>query len=134
MKKQTRIEKQVGFTLIEILIALVIISISLTAALQATSVNIGGQQRLARKIKASIIAESALNQVSLSYQYSGQLQKSYQTDSFNTTWYWQINNIPSSCKGVEKLSVAILNKQNDAYSIYTLSNYRIKPSPLGAVA
>lgn len=127
MKNLNNKKKDFGFTLIEILIALVIIAISLTAALQATSVNIKSQQRLAKNIKANIIAKSAIAESALSFQKQGQLQKSYQTEGFGMTWYWQVKDQPASCQDSYKLSVSILNKQFNASSIYTLSTYRIKP-------
>jgi general secretion pathway protein I len=57
-----------GFTLIEVLVALAIVAIALTAGIKASAVLIGGVQRQADTVLAHVCAENALVAVRLSRQ------------------------------------------------------------------
>ena len=63
--------KQLGFTLVEVLVALGIVAISLTAGLQATGAITRHAQRQSDMLLAQMCAENALTQVRLARQLPG---------------------------------------------------------------
>jgi general secretion pathway protein I len=64
----TRPRPMAGFTLVEVLVALAIVSITLMAGLQATSALTRNAERQTDRLLAQLCAENALAQVRLSQQ------------------------------------------------------------------
>lgn len=118
-------KSQQGFTLIEILIALAIIAISLTAALQATAVNIKNQQYLSERIKANFVGENGLRLIQFSLINNSNMDKSYQSNDFNQKKYWQVQINKNACQMVSTIQIKVLNKQFDGKSILTLKGYGV---------
>lgn len=63
--------KHLGFTLVEVLVALGIVAIALTAGLQATGAITRHAQRQSDMLLAQLCAENALTQVRLARQFPG---------------------------------------------------------------
>jgi general secretion pathway protein I len=64
----TRPRPMAGFTLVEVLVALAIVSVTLMAGLQATSALTRNAERQADRLLAQLCAENALAQVHLTQQ------------------------------------------------------------------
>lgn len=113
-----------GFTLIEVLLALSIIAISLTALLRATSQTTLFTQRIKEKSSAHWVAMQVLTSIQTGFiKASSNEVIDNSSQIFNTTWYWhaKISNTP--IKNMEQITINI-GKQPHADYIYTLSGYR----------
>lgn len=81
-----------GFTLIEIMIALVILAIALSAASFAISRNAQNATYIDQKTAAHWVAMNIISKQQLAIQqpnFSGQGNDSGQTTMLNHTWYWK---------------------------------------------
>lgn len=109
IKKTKRLSSQ-GFTLIEVLIALAIIAISLTALLKSLSQSILTTQRIQDKTISHFVATQGvtLAQLGLLPLTQGSTQM---TEMFNQRWYWRIESTPSPIKKVRELTVTVSKNQ-----------------------
>lgn len=81
-----------GFTLIEVLIALVIVAISLTAASYAISRNAQNASYIEQKMGAHWVAMNIISREQVNAElpnYSPVVQQNGTTEMLNHTWYWQ---------------------------------------------
>ena len=68
MKAPSQCRRTRGFTLVEVLIALAIVSVTLIAGLQASAAMTRNAQRQAERVLAQVCAENTLAQIRLSRQ------------------------------------------------------------------
>lgn len=97
-----------GFTLIEVLLALAIISIALTALLKATSQNVNFTYRIKEKTVSHWVATQGVRaiQIGLIPIHPGQeITKS--TIMLNKKWYWRASLQPSPIKNTQMIHVAV---------------------------
>lgn len=108
-----RFRSQFGLTLIEVLIALAICGIALTAVIKATSQNIRATDHVQEKMIAlwvgtEIMNEARLNRLRLATD-AGKQQGS--TEMLNCRWYWHANKISTPNPHIQKLTVDIFNRE-----------------------
>jgi general secretion pathway protein I len=115
-----------GFTLIEVLIALAIVAIAVTAVIKATSQNIRStgylqQKTIAMWIGQDVIHKAQVQLVNLSDD-SGDQKDS--TTMLNQTFYWQGSEQQTPNKNIYKLIVKVFPTQDDESPLVTLTGYR----------
>jgi general secretion pathway protein I len=115
-----------GFTLIEVLIALAIVAIAVTAVIKATSQNIRStgylqQKTIAMWIGQDVIHKAQVQLVNLSDD-SGDQKDS--TTMLNQTFYWQGSEEQTPNKNIYKLIVKVFPTQDDESPLVTLTGYR----------
>lgn len=109
-----RVMTNAGFTLIEVLIALAILAISLTAIVKATSSDIDGTIRLKDTTISSIVASNAINMIQLgviNFGATGQPLNQV-TTMLGEKYYWraEMQNTPSV--DIKKLIISVKKKPN----------------------
>ncbi len=113
-------KKVVGFTLIEVLIALAIISIALTAMIKATSQDIRDTSYLEDKMIAHWVGLQVINEVRADIIKSNQ---SNETDMLGKKWRWKESLIETPNPHIKKITVTVFRK-NDDMKISTLTSYK----------
>lgn len=106
--------KQAGFTLIEVLIALAIVGIALTAVIKATSENIRATAYLQNKTQAMWAGQYVLNAVRtglIKLDTSDQHKEALEV--LGTTWYWQADQEESANRRIKKIAVHIYKNDDD---------------------
>jgi len=108
--------KQHGFTLIEVLIALSILAIALTALLKATASIVYGTRIIKEKTIAHLVAMQGISmlQMGLIKAHAGQNITNKMT-LFGQTWYWNANIIQTPIVGVEKIVIQTSPSANSPY-------------------
>lgn len=108
--KKTKYFLSQGFTLIEVLIALAIIAISLTALLKSISQSILTTQRIQDKTTSHFVATQGITlaQLGLLPLTNGSTQA---TEMFSQRWYWRIETSQSPIKKVRVLTVTVSKNQ-----------------------
>ncbi len=106
-----------GFTLIEVLIALAIISIALTALLLTTAETVRGTQRLHDKTIAHLVTTQGLTQVQLDLIPLGKNQSITQSFIlFDQEWFWHAESTPTPLSSVECIKVTASPKKNGPFT------------------
>lgn len=113
-----------GFTLIEVLIALAIISIALTAIIKATAQNVKDTGYLENKITAYWVANDIMNQARLNLITLPFAPESLaqETSMLGQKWLWQANLQPTRNKHIQEIHVNVTNSSQK--SLANLIGYR----------
>lgn len=106
-----------GFTLIEVLLALAIIAIALTALLRSTSQNIEHTLYLKQKNIGHWVATQgvAMIQLGLLPVTLNQVQTEIST-LLGERWYWRLYVTKTSLPSVQKISISVSQKAAGPYS------------------
>lgn len=101
-----------GFTLIEVLLALSVIAISLTALLKTSAQNITNTNRIKDKTISHWVAMQGVAMVQLGLVQPSPLQEITQlTTLFGQRWYWRLSATPTDIKSVFKITIKTSKKQ-----------------------
>lgn len=116
--------KTAGFTLIEVLVALAILSIALTAIIKATSQNIKNTLYLQEKtisawVGTKIITETRLGIIKLPAPPDVTHK---QTHMFNQVWPWQAHLSITPNRRIRKITVEVFAPKNQR-KLITLESY-----------
>jgi len=115
----------IGFTLIEVLLALAIIAISLTALLRATGQDIHYTHRLKNKSVRHWIAKQAVTQIqaNLITITKGRIQ-TFKTTMFKQDWFWRVNIRKTSIAMISKIEISVSDKNSGPFK-NTLTAYKL---------
>lgn len=116
-----------GLTLIEVLIALAIISIAMTAIIKAASQTIRSTNYLQNKTLALWVAREVIVEVRvgiIKLPGSGE-QMTEPRNILNQNFYWQLDEEETSNDNIKKITVNVYNEEPDANStaMITLESY-----------
>ncbi|MFO9236802.1 GspI family T2SS minor pseudopilin variant LspI [Legionella pneumophila serogroup 1] len=101
-----------GFTLIEVLLALTVIAIALTALLKATAQNIDNTHRIKEKTISHWIAMQGIAMIQLNLLRTSQSQESTQaTTMLGQKWYWRAKISPTPIKRMQQITISVSSKQ-----------------------
>lgn len=118
---------KLGFTLIEVLIALSIIAIAFAALLKANGQNIRANDALERNAKQALVAEQALRMIQLELINPPEGRESTESIMlFNKRWYWRAYVQKSAIKGIQKIRITTSSKQNGPFT-QAIIGYRYRP-------
>ena len=119
--------KNAGLTLIEVLIALAIISIALTAIIKATAQNIRSTSYLQEKTIAMWVGQQVINEARVNLLVlSGDDKVQQQTAMLGQEWYWQASKKNTANPKIIMLKVDVFNKDPDndnAAPLVSLESY-----------
>lgn len=101
-----------GFTLIEVLLALAIIAIALTALLKATASNVTNTNRIKEKTISHWIAVQGVSMIQLGLVPIKSNEEITQvTTLLGQRWYWRAKLSPSIIESVEQITIRISQNQ-----------------------
>lgn len=101
-----------GFTLIEVLLALTVIAIALTALLKATAQNIDNTHRIKEKTISHWIAMQGVAMIQLNLLRTSQSQESTQaTTMLGQKWYWRAKISATPIKRMQQITISVSSKQ-----------------------
>lgn len=105
-----------GFTLIEVLLALAIIAIALTALLKATAQNIENTHRIKEKTISHWVAMQGVAMIQLNLLTLNQSQESTQaTTMLDQQWYWRAKISSTPLKKMQKITISVSSKQTGPF-------------------
>jgi general secretion pathway protein I len=110
----TNLVRSTGLTLIEVLVALVIIAVAMTAAIKATSIDISGIGHLQEKTMAMWVGQQAINEarVGLLVVPVGDTVQ-HDTTLLNRTWYWVLSKTVTPNPRITELTVQVFANEED---------------------
>ncbi len=113
-------QKQFGFTLVEVLIALAILAISLSAIIHAVNTNIANTKRIQDLSFAEWVLDDAVGLMTLGIIKASGNEIHQQTIMGNNTWIWQANVNPSEFPALQDVRLSIQLGRNDNISLETV--------------
>lgn len=124
---QPKVKHHAGFTLIEVLIALAIIAIALTALLKSTAQTVYSTQRLKEKNISHWIARQGVTMVQLGMIALKTGEETTQvTNMFGQRWYWRVNFKQTPIKSVDQITITVSKAQSGPFT-NPLTAWRYKP-------
>ncbi len=106
-----------GFTLIEVLLALAIIAIALTAMLKTTAQNIENTNRIKEKTISHWIAMQGVSMIQLNLVQVSTSQESTQvTTMLDQKWYWRAKASTTPVKKMQQITISVSKKQSGPFS------------------
>ncbi len=116
-----------GFTLIEVLIALAILAIGLTALLKTSAENISQTNRVKEKTIKHWVAMQAINKIQMqNLSLRPGLPTTSYYKAFGKTWYFQARLIPTKIKKVQKIIIKVSGQQHTPYTDPLMAFYHEK--------
>lgn len=106
-----------GFTLIEVVLALAVIAISITALMRTSAQTLNATNRIKEKSIKHWIAMQAIHQVQsqeLSLRSGLPSIKSFR--AFNQTWYFRAKLQPTNLNKIKRITVDVSNTQGGPYT------------------
>lgn len=106
-----------GFTLIEVLLALIIIAIGLTALLKSTAQNIANTHRIKEKTISHWVAMQGVSMIQLGLLPVKMNQDMSQvTKMFGQKWYWRAYVAKTPMKSVQRISIKVSKNQSGPFN------------------
>lgn len=95
-----------GFTLIEVLLALCIVAIALTALIKATAQTVTGTQLIKNKTIRHWVAMNAVAMIQTDLvTIPNQQEITKVTTMLNEKWYWRAKLLPTAMKHVQQIQI-----------------------------
>ena len=117
MNKQAGMNNRAGFTLIEVLLALAVIAIALTALLKATSQNVAYTQRAKEKSISHWVAMQGVAMINLGLLPINLNQEVTQvTKMLGESWYWRAKLTASPIDTMQRITITVSNKQTGPFT------------------
>jgi general secretion pathway protein I len=105
-----------GFTLIEVLLALSVIAIALTALLKAISQNVESARRIKEKTVSHWVAMQGVAMVQLNLLQVNQSQETTQdTTMLNEHWFWRVKVSLTPQKNIQKISILVSTEKTGPF-------------------
>lgn len=110
------VKQDAGFTLVEVLLALAIIAIALTALLKATAQNIENTHRLKEKSVSHWVAMQGINMIQLNLIQVSQSQESTQaTTMLGEKWYWRAKISSTPSNKIQQITISVSLNQSGPF-------------------
>jgi general secretion pathway protein I len=119
---------QSGLTLIEVLIALAIVGISMTAVIKTTSQSIRATNYLQNKMIATWVAQEKITEARMGLlRLSPENESREKTNALNRDWFWQAQEKETPNKRIKKIEVKVFEKETEEESpLITLESFTYK--------
>jgi general secretion pathway protein I len=106
-----------GFTLIEVLLALAVISIALTALLKTSSQNVANTQRIKEKTISHWVAMQGVAMIQLGLLQINTNQEITQvTTMLGQRWYWRARISRTAVKSMQQITISVSKNQAGPFS------------------
>lgn len=120
-------DKTPGFTLIEVLLALLVISIGLTCLLKSNAQSIQLSSRLKDKTFAHQIAMSALANIQTNaISIPTNQETTHVTHALGSVWYWRASISPTPLRTMQQISITVSSHKSGPFT-NRLIGYRYAP-------
>lgn len=104
--------KNSGFTLIEVLLALTIIAVALTALLKSIAQNVENTHRIKEKTVSHWVAMQGIAMVQLGLLQINQNQETTQdTTMLGEHWYWRAKTSATPIKSIQLVTISISSQK-----------------------
>lgn len=107
--------KKTGFTLIEVLLALAVIAIALTALIKATGNDVVYMQKIKDKSINHWIAMQGVAMVQAGLVEVKQQESSQVTEMLGQRWYWRAKLTATPINSIQQITITLSQKQSGPF-------------------
>ena len=126
--KQTQAKPIQGFTLIEVLVALTIVAVALSALVAAGGDSARQSRQLIDRTQARWVASNVLTELQLERYWDDIGSKRQGTMPMGKKqWHWSSQLIEMQDQRLRRLDVYIRHNSKDSHPIYTASGFLLQP-------
>ncbi len=115
--------RQRGFTLLEVMVALAVLAIGMSALIKASSSATANTAYLNERTLASWVASNVLTELQLSGQFPALGDKRGTTLMANHEWHWQMKVIKTELPTMHKVEVAVRSREESERPVSTLTGF-----------
>lgn len=116
--------QQTGLTLVEVLIALAITGIAMTAIIKATSQNISGTSYLQDKMIATWVGMQIMSEARMGLIEMSSTEKRHdKINMLGRDWYWQASIDDTANDHIQKIAVDVFVNDKEASPLISLESY-----------
>ncbi len=112
-----------GFTLIEVIVAMAILSITLGAVIKAVGSHAKNIDYLRRKTIAHWVASNKLVEIDIQKMWAPLGVMSGKEEMANNVWYWKAELKKTPDENVRRIEISVKASENDKYPSATLIGY-----------
>ncbi len=120
---------QRGFTLLEVLISLAILTIALGAIVQTTANSTNNLSHLVNKSFAHWVALNKATELQVEEKWPATGTQTGRYEMANREWYWSIKISETNDAYVRKMEISISEESNQESPLTTLIGFLGKPAP-----
>ncbi len=120
--------RQSGFTLLEVMVALVILAVGMSALVRAAGGNASSAAYLKNKTFAQWVAANKINEIRLEHQWPETGSKSGRVFYAGIEWAWKQQTLNTEDSEVRRIEVSVQQEaERDSAALITLSAFIAKP-------
>jgi general secretion pathway protein I len=128
MNKFNCIKKQLGITLVEVLVAMVIFSVSIAVGMSTLGDSLSATRQLDRMTYAHWAAQNKMTDLLLQPQWPNIGRSSGETEELmGEIWYWSVEVKPTSAKDLRRVEIQVKKDPNfsgyDSYIVGFIGRY-----------
>lgn len=116
-----------GFTLLEVMVALVIIAITLGAIVEGNTSSIRNALHLKNKTIALLVANNQLTKARIAKTWPRVSQTTGEETSANQEWYWKQKVTKTDDPLLRRIDIAVSLNDDRDYVIYRLTGFMATP-------
>lgn len=119
--------RRAGFTLLEMLVAMVLLAIGITGAMAALSGTLQGAGLAEEYTTAGLLAQSRLTELE---QVDGLIEGTAEGDFGEDYpgWRWEQEVVQAESEGLLQVTVTVIWQSGSTERTYTLTTYRLQPA------
>lgn len=117
-----KINNKAGFTLLEVMIALVILAVTSATLIKVITENVKNTAYLEEKTIAIIIAENQLNEIYARHQWPNIGNRNEEVAMSNRKWVVSLNVSDPNINGLRKVNVSVSAKDHN-HSLASLTGF-----------
>ena len=112
-----------GFTLVEVIVALMIIAVALAAAINAASATVYNAAGLQERTFAHWVAMNKLTELQIMKEWPAPHKTDGSTLMAEHEWFWTMDVIETEDKTVRKVEIAVRANDNDENSLVNVTGF-----------
>ena len=115
-----------GMTLLEVMVALMILSVASVAILKTSSSQIRHLTTLEQKEFASLVANNVLAQLTIDHIWPDPHWTRGKIHMADKDWYWQWRGIPTADRAIRTLEIEVRSAEDEDAPLLRLKTFRKK--------
>lgn len=115
-----------GMTLIEVMVALMILSVASVAIVKTSTSQLRHLTTLEQKEFASLIANNQLAQIVIENTWPETHWSRGKNTLAGKEWYWQWRGIPTADPGIRTLEIEVRSEEQESTPLIRLKTFRVK--------